>query len=190
VGSLGDLRGAVANADVILTCTGAGSTVLDQATVREARRATTQPLLIVDIAVPRDVDADVASLPGVTLLNLDDLRDWAAVGMRQRSAQADQVRVIVADEVERFAADSTARQAAPLVAQLHEMAEQLRVAELTRHERRLGSLEPAEQAAVDSVTRAIVAKLLHQVSVRLRTDAGTPQGERHAAAVRDLFGLE
>jgi glutamyl-tRNA reductase len=139
--------------------------------------------------VPRNVDAAVAGLADVTLLDLDDLRDWAARGIEQRSHEADHVRLIVRDEVERFIVENTARQAAPLVALIHERGEQVRTAELERFASKLASLDPAQRAVVEALTKGIVAKLLHQPSVRLKDDAGTPQGERNAAAARDLFDL-
>ncbi len=184
-----ELSGAMANADVLLTCTGAGSVIIDRDLVAAARAGIDSPLLVVDIAVPRDVAADVVSLPGVTVLNLDDLRDWAARGVAHRQVEADRVRSIVGDEVERFTVESTARQAAPLVAQLHEKAEAVRQAEVERFGHRLAGLTAAQREAVEALSKGIVAKLLHQVSVRLKDDAGTPQGERNAAAVRDLFDI-
>jgi glutamyl-tRNA reductase len=178
---------ALRDVDVLLTCSGAG-TFIDHDLVVGAR-SSADPLLIVDIALPRNVAPDVVDAPGVTLLNLDHLRDWAARGLAQRQAEADKVREIVGEEVERFGMEATARQAAPLVAQLHEKAELVRQAELERFHNRLASLDPAQRDAVDAVTKGIIAKLLHQVSVRLKDDAGTPQGERNAAAVRELFDL-
>jgi glutamyl-tRNA reductase len=179
---------ALDDADVLLTCSGAG-TFIDHEFVAAHRADAGSPLLIVDIAVPRNVAPDVMSVPGVTLLNLDHLRDWAARGLAQRQAEADKVRDIVGEEVERFGMEATARQAAPLVAQLHEKADAVRTAELERFHNRLASLDPAQREAVEALTKGIVAKLLHQVSVRLKDDAGTPQGERNAAAVRELFDL-
>jgi glutamyl-tRNA reductase len=183
------LPAALAGADLLLTCTGAGGTIVDHEAVASARTATAAPLLIVDIAVPRDVAEDVTTLPGVTLLNLDDLRDWAAVGQRARAVEATFVSAIVDEEVERFGFEATARQAAPLVAQLHDLAETIRRTELQHFAAKLSSLDAAQLASVDAVTKRVVAKLLHQVSVRLKDDAGTPQGERNAAAIRDLFDL-
>ena len=142
---------------------------------------------MVDIAVPRNVDRTVAATPGVTLLDLDDLRDWADRGRSARAAEASRVREIVGEEIERFLLESTARQAAPLVARLHERAEQIRSAEVERYAGRMGEVE---RDTVDALTRSIIAKLLHSPSVRLRHDAGTPQGERNAAAVSDLFELD
>ena len=135
-------------------------------------------------------DAAVAQIPGVSLLDLDDLRTWAAKGIELRKTEADKVRVIVAEEVERYVLEATARQAAPLVAQLHERAEAVRAAEVARQARRLAALTPAQREAVEAVTRGVVAKLLHGPSVRLKDDVGSPRGERNAAAVRDLFDLQ
>jgi len=180
---------ALRDADVLLTCTGAGSIIIDRDLLAAARDGIETPLLVVDIAVPRDVAADVEQADNVTLLNLDHLRDWAARGLALRAAEAQRVRAIVSQEVERFGMEATARQAAPLVAQLHEKADAVRIAELDRFASRLASLDPAQRDVVEGVTKGLVAKLLHQLSVRLKEDAGTPQGERNAAAVRDLFDL-
>jgi glutamyl-tRNA reductase len=189
VAPFSELGQALRSADVLLTCTGAGTILIDHELVTGARADVTAPLLIVDIAVPRDVAADVERAEHVTLLNLDHLRDWAARGLALRAAEAERVRSIVGEEVERFGMEATARQAAPLVAQLYEKADHVRVAELERFANRLASLEPAQRDAVEAVTKGIVAKLLHQLSVRLKDDAGSPQGERNAAAVRDLFDI-
>ena len=179
---------ALASCDVVLACTAAGGNVVTVADVEAADRDG-RPLLVVDIAVPRSVERAVDRLPGVTVLDLDDLRDWADRGLALRAAEADRVRAIVSEEVERFVVEVTARQAAPLVAQLHEQAENVRAGELARFAGRLAELDDTERDAVDALTRAIVAKLLHTPSVRLRHGAGTPQGERNAAAVSDLFDL-
>lgn len=183
------LADAVGECDVVVTCAGAGETFITPELV-EIRSDPNNPLLIVDIAVPRNVDRSVAEVSGVTLLNLDDLRDWADRGRAARAAEAGRVRIIVAEELERFLFESTARQAAPLVARLHDRAEQIRSSELERFSGRLSELDRVERDTVEALTRSIIAKLLHSPSVRLRHDAGSPQGERNAAAVSDLFDLE
>jgi len=179
---------ALASADVVLSCTASGDLTVRRDHVVAARRHD-RPLLVVDIAVPRAVEPGVGQVDGVTVLDLDDLRDWADRGLALRAAEAGRVRAIVAEEVERFSVEATARQAAPLVTQLHEQAERIRTAELARFTGRLGELNEVQRDTVDALTRTIVAKLLHGPSTRLRHDAGTPQGERNAAAVTDLFDL-
>ena len=183
------LPATMRDVDVLVTSTGSGAVIVDREMVATARAGLDKPLLIVDIAVPRDVDSAVADLHHVTLLDLDDLRDWAAKGIEKRAVEAQSVRVIVGEEVERFVVEVSARQAAPLVAELYAHGEAIRQAELDRFGARLASLDPNQRAAVEAVTRGIVAKLLHAPSVRLKDDVGTPSGERNAAAVRDLFDL-
>jgi glutamyl-tRNA reductase len=185
-----DLGPSIAEADLVVTCTGAGSIIIDTDTVEgglAARRG--RPLMIIDIAVPRDVDSAVASLPGATLLNLEDLRAWAARALEARAGEAERVHRIVDEEVERHLLDATARQAAPLVAALRAKAESVRQGELDRYQAKLADLTPAQREAVEALTVGIVNKLLHEPSVRLREDAGSPRGERYASTVRELFDL-
>ena len=163
--------------------------MLTRELIESARARNRRPLHIVDIAVPRDVAPSVAELPDVTVFDLDDLRDWADRGLAHRAGEAERVRSIVGEEVEEFLVEVTARQAAPLVASMREAADRVRAAELERFASRLSSLDDADRETVEALTRAIVAKLLHEPSVRLKTQAGTPQGERNAAAVRDLFDI-
>lgn len=179
---------AVSTADVVVACTASGQSVVTHADVAANRRVGA-PMLFVDIAVPRAVEPAVADLDDVTVLDLDDLRDWADRGIARRSAEVARVRELVASELEQFTVEVTARQAAPLVAQLHEHADAVRTGELARYAGRLADLDDEQREAVEALTRTIVAKLLHGPSVRLRHDAGTPKGERNAAAVSDLFDL-
>lgn len=191
VSHIDDLRHAIRESDVVLTCTGAGDAIISVDDVRVARsEANNSPLLIVDIAVPRDVEHEVGELPGVTLRDLHDLRDWAQAGIEARQQEAEEVRRIVGEEVERFGQEVKARQAAPLVAELHERAETIRRTEIERYAARLSGLTPEQREAVEAMSKAVVAKLLHSPSMQLKHSAGTPQGERIAAALRDLFDIE
>jgi glutamyl-tRNA reductase len=184
-----DLPAALGDTDVLLTCTGAGNTIIDFELLESSRGPSTSPMLIVDIAIPRDVAPEVTRIDNLTLLNLDDLRDWAGRALVLRAEEAHRVNAIVSEEVERFGVEATARQAAPLVAQLHQRGEAIRRAEIERFTARLASLDSSQRAALEAVTKGIVAKLLHTPSVKLKDEAGTPQGERNAATIRDLFDL-
>ncbi len=174
--------------DVVLTSTGSGEPVITRELVEGLDR-NGRPLLFVDIAVPRDVAPSVAELAHVTVLDLEDLSAWAERGRAERFAEVDHVATIVREETERFGLQAAALQAAPLVASLRARAEGLREAELARHAKRLNHLDDEHRDLVEAITRGLVAKLLHEPSVRLRDQAGTPQGERNAAAVADLFDL-
>ena len=176
------------SADLVLTCTGSEEPVITAELISTARQPL-RPLLLVDIALPRDVEPAVGALPEVTVWDLDDLRNWAERGLNSRLSEVDSVRGILKEQIDRFHAEATALQATPLVIAMRERAEQLRPQEIERHSSRLADLTPQQRESVDAVTRAIIAKLLHAPSVRLKDQAGTPRGERNAAAVADLFDL-
>ena len=190
VSDFGNLESELITADVVLACTGAGGVIIDHELMVRVRQGVSTPLLVVDIALPRDVAASVAELPGVTLRDLDHLSDWAQRGIDKRASEVGQVRQIIGEEVDRFLLDQTQRQAAPLVAQLREVVESIRRAELERFDSALSAMTPEQRELVESVSHGIVNKMLHAPSVRLREAAGTPQGERLSAAVRDLFSLD
>jgi glutamyl-tRNA reductase len=187
---LADVPEALAEVDVLLTSIGSGTVLFD----RDAIAATMsvrpdRPLLVVDVAVPRDVDHGVAQLSGVTLLDLDDLRAFAERGLAERRAEAGQAETIVTEQVDCYLTDVTGRQAAPLIGRLHQQAEAVRLGELDRLRSNLDGLDDRQRAAVDAVTRGIIAKLLHAPSMRLKGATGTPRGERYAEVLRDLFDL-
>jgi glutamyl-tRNA reductase len=180
----------LAGSDLLLTSTGAEEVVIEREAVEAAMAGRAErPLLVVDVAVPRDVDPGVVEVPGVTLLDLDDLRAWAARGLEERANEARRVQAIVVEETRRYDDEVTARQVAPLVTALHDRAEGLRQGELERFSNRLAGLDERQRDAVEALTKGLVAKLLHDPTVRLKLDAGTPRGERHAQALRDLFDL-
>ena len=187
---LADLAGALTDADVLLTSTGATSVMVDQADLEAVTRLRGgRQLLIVDVAVPRDVDPAAAALPGITLLDMDDLRAFAEAGLAERRREVTRVREIVEEEVVRHREAVSARRVAPLVAALRERLDDVRRAEVERHAGRIQrGADPAE--VVDAVTRAVLNKVLHEPTVRLKDAAGSPRGDRLADALRELFDLE
>ncbi|HUQ62964.1 MAG TPA: glutamyl-tRNA reductase [Acidimicrobiales bacterium] len=185
-----DLRATVAGVDVLLTSTGAPSVVLEESDITGAiRDRADHPLLIVDLGMPRNVDPTVGEVPGVTLLDLADVRGFVEDRLKERRKEAVRVRAIVDEELARYVSSTVARQAAPTVTSLHQRAEEVRARELARFEARLAALEPKERQAVEALTRGIVAKLLHEPTVHLKDAAGSPQGERLSSALRELFDL-
>ena len=183
---LDDLPRALVEVDLLLTSTGATSIIVEHADIEpvvEARAG--RSLLIVDIAVPRDVDAAAGTLPGVTLLDMDDLRAHAESGLAERRREVAAVRRIVDDEVLHFQEQTSARQVAPLVSALLSKADELAKAEVARQK----GLTSEQQAAVEAATKAALAKVLHAPIVALKGAAGTPKGERLAEALRELYDL-
>jgi glutamyl-tRNA reductase len=181
------LDDALASVDVMLTSTGAPTLMLEAGDLEAVVDRRTSPLLIVDVAVPRDVDPGVAAIDGVTLLDMDDLRAFVDAGLDERRRAAASARRVLDAEVERYTGVASAREVAPFIAELHARGESVRSSELERFSNRLGELTAAQREAVDALTRGIVAKLLHEPTVELKDAAGTPRGERLADALRDLF---
>jgi glutamyl-tRNA reductase len=187
---LAELDAALTEVDLLLTGTGANSMIIEHSDIERVMRARgDREILVVDVAVPRDVDPAAADIPGVTILDMDDLRAFAEAGMAERRREVASVESMCAEELERYLSVISAREVAPLVSRLHEQSEDIRVAELDRLRARLGDLDERQLEALDALTKGIVAKLLHQPTVRLKDAAGSPRGERLAEALRDLFEL-
>jgi len=186
-----DLHAELASADVLLTSTGATSIMVEHADLESVMAARNgRPLLIVDIAVPRDVDPMAARLAGVTLLDMDDLRRFVEIGVESRQREAARAQVILDEEIDRHHELASAREVAPLVAAIRDQAEEIRLAELERFAGRLDGLDERQRELVEALTKGIVAKLLHQPTVRLKGSAGSSKGDRLADTLRDLFDLE
>ena len=187
---LSKLDEELARADLVLTSTAAPDVVLDVARVRRTMRSRPdRPLLVVDVAVPRDVDPAVVDLEGVSLLDVEDVRRFAEARMSTRRGEIPAVRAVLTEELERYRASYAARSAAPVVAALRMRAETIRRAELDRQRARLEALGPEAREIVETVTQRTVAKLLHEPTVRIKDAAGSPRGERLAEALRSLFDL-
>jgi glutamyl-tRNA reductase len=186
-----ELPECLAQADVLLTSTGSRVPVVERADVEPIMAGRPdRPLLVVDIAMPRDVDAGVGEVPGVTLLDMDDLRRFAALGIAERRREVAAVEAILEQEIERYLGDTSAREVAPMIVALRQRAETVRSAELDRFRGRLDDLDPRQLQLVEAVTKGLVAKLLHQPTVVLKDAAGSARGDRLVAALRELFEIE
>lgn len=187
--SLADLPASLAAADVLITCTGATGTVIDAAAVEAALRTRPhQSLAVLDLALPRDVDPAVRSLPGVTVIDLERL-----AGVLASADLADDllaVRHLVSAEVAAFTAAQAAARVAPTVVALRAMAEDVVAVEAQRLHARLPRLDAASRAEVVAAMRRVVDKLLHAPTVRVKELAGEPEGASYEAALRHLFDLD
>jgi glutamyl-tRNA reductase len=187
---LDEVPAALERADVLLASTTADSVLLERSdfeSVMDRRRG--RALLVVDVAVPRDVDPGVGQVFGVTLLDIDDLKAFAEQSLQQRRQEVGKVREIIVEELDRFRVEHSAREVAPLVSALRARAEAVRASELGRFRARLEGLDPTARQAVEALTRGIVNKLLHDPTVRVKNAAGTARGELYADALAELFGI-
>jgi glutamyl-tRNA reductase len=212
---LHDLEDAVAEADIVICSTTSAGMVLDRGTVAraaarrmkestartvkavaarrtegDAPRADREPLLIIDIAVPRDVDPSCAEVPDVVLRDIYDLRGVVQTGVGSRVAEVSKVEEIVAAEVGRFVQWERAGEIAPAISALVARAEEMRRSEIARAGGRLRDLSPSQQEAVEQLTKRIVRKLLHRPLDVARELAGSKQGYLHLQVLRELFELE
>jgi glutamyl-tRNA reductase len=165
--------------------------VLDAAQVAAARaRRKGLPLLLIDIAVPRDLDPAIHALEDCYLYDIDDLQSVVEASLAGRREEAARAESIVQVEAERFAAWQSSLDVVPAIAELRERAEEIRTGELARVEAALERLSENERRVVESVTSGIVNKLLHLPTVRLKEAAAGADGAVYADAVRHLFGLD
>lgn len=180
---------ALAAADVVVSCTGAVGTVVRAEAVARARMASPSgPLFLLDLALPHDVEPQVRSLDGVTLVDLERLAELLAGG--DTAADVAAVREIVAEESAVFLAWERASAVAPTVVALRAMAEGLVEGELSRLEGRLPELDDRSREEVAQAVRRVVDKLLHAPTVRVKELAGSPGGQTYANALRELFDLD
>jgi glutamyl-tRNA reductase len=177
-------------ADVLITSTGAPEVVFSAGDLEAAAAARGgRPLLVVDVAVPRDVDPGVREVAGVSLVDMDDLEAFAGAAMAERRQEVPAALEIVTAEAERYLELAAQRELVPLVVDLRARAEEIRQAELKRAAGRLGTLDDEQSRAVEALTRGLVAKLLHQPTVALKAAAGSQRGEALSQALRQLFDL-
>ncbi|NIT60141.1 MAG: glutamyl-tRNA reductase [Aliifodinibius sp.] len=186
------LNECLAQADVVISSTGAPHVVLSSERMRQilARRAERQ-LLIVDIAVPRDVEPTVAKLENVRLHNIDQLEAEVERNRERRCDEVNRVRDIINQEIKNFLAWHQSLEVKPVITGLRQKVEQIRKQELERALRRFDqSLSESDEQVINELSRRIVNKILHQPVVRLKEQAAEGNGELYSAAVRNLFSLE
>jgi glutamyl-tRNA reductase len=183
------LRGELAEADIVISGTGASGLVVRREDVESARQSRRRPLFLIDIAVPRDIEASVRSLEGVFLYDLDDLKAVAEANLRERQKEAAAAEAIVSEEVQQFLSWQKSMEAAPIVAALRQRAEAIRQDELARARKRLGSLTSEQEAALESATLALVNKLLHAPTTQIKELSKNGHAAQSLDLVRKLFGL-
>jgi len=177
--------------DIVAAATAAPHAVLGRSTVEDALPARDgRPLVILDIALPRDVDPDVAALDGVRLYDLDDLSQLVAGTIERRRSEVAIAERIISDAVAEYCAWYRARRAVPLIRELRGRAEEVRQREMRKARRSLRGLDPDEMAAVDTMTRQLLAKLLHAPTTRLREAAEEERADPLIETTRYLFGLD
>jgi glutamyl-tRNA reductase len=188
----GDLDHELCAADIIISSTDAPHSILCTESVAPVLAARCgRPVLMIDISVPRDIDPEVATLPGVALFDIDDLERVVETNMNGRRLEAERGEDLVADAIEAFGAWQRGMAAAPAILTMRTQAEALRQAELERARADWEGLTAADRERLDQLTRSLVNKLLHAPTVWMR-EAAESGGEdvlRSIATMNELLGL-
>jgi glutamyl-tRNA reductase len=185
------LQAAINEADVVISSTSAPHTVIHVQHIQTALTARSErPLILIDLAVPRDIDADIAHMTGAHVFDVDDLQSVVATNIERRRGELTAAQTIVEAETEKFMRWLGARAVVPTINELRAHAERIRQAEVAKALRRLGPLSEREQQAIEALTQGIINKLLHQPTVRLKAHTNNGSALTYASALQDLFGLE
>jgi glutamyl-tRNA reductase len=188
--SLDRLPEALANADIVIASSGAPGVIASDVVRAAMAQRPDRPLVLIDIAVPRNVEVGVSDLPNVYRYDIDDLQahlDAAAAG---REREVPRVEAIVVEEVEAFMRWLRGREVAPVIAGLRAKADAIRRAELDRTLRYLPHLGQTERQHIEMLAESLVNKLLHDPTLRLKAEAGRGRTAEVAAAARHLFALD
>lgn len=188
-GHSAELPSYLADADLVVSCTGAVGTVVSVDAVRTAMRGRPdRPLFVLDLALPRDVETGVRELPGVTVVDLDALR--TVLENESVVADVEASRRIVTDEVGAFLTKQRSERVSPTVAALRARAQQVVDMELQRLRGRLPELDERADHEITVAIERVVDKLLHGPTVRVKELAGSPGGDSYADVLRELFALD
>jgi glutamyl-tRNA reductase len=187
-----ELPSALIEADVVISSTSAPRALITHEMMQQVMRERNgRSLLLIDIALPRDVEPEVAFLDGVHLKNLDDLQASSSEGLRLRAQEIPKVEAIVAEEGRKFERWLNSLGVVDTISELRQYAESLRQQELARTMRQLApSLSEREASAVQELTTRLLNKILHKPTSRLKDAAANGQGHLYAEALRYLFALE
>ena len=186
-----NLDAALISADILISSTGAPHIILSAEMVKHAMQARPQrPLVLIDIAVPRDIDPDASSIPHVKLFDIDNLNEKLEHSLSERFAEVPQVKSILEEEVIEFAEYMKSLEMIPIISDIRRQAESIRKEMLEKTLRRLPDLTEAERTRIEAMTQALVKQILHAPTHRLRAEASCPHAPEYAAVARTLFGLQ
>ena len=178
---------AVPTVDIILTSSGAPHFILTREQMRAAMaKRRNQPMFLIDIAVPRNIDPEVNKLESVFLYDIDDLGKVVDTNLRGRIKTAQEAEQIIGEEVERMMTRLKTREATPVIVTFQEHLDSMRRGEIERYRSKLGPLTPQQEEAIDALTRGLMNKIAHGPISELRKQADDP---RVWALIRRLFRL-
>ncbi|WP_258360548.1 glutamyl-tRNA reductase [Moorella sulfitireducens (nom. illeg.)] len=186
------LEDYLSRADIVISCTAASHYILHREQIARVRAQSAHPgspLMLIDIAVPRDIEPTAGDLPGVKLYDIDDLQQVVLNNLEERQQAARQAEGIISEEVDAFFSWLGSLYVVPIIVALKEKAETIKRAELERACNRLGDLTPRQKKIISSLANTVVNQFLHDAVVNLKKAALTPRGHLYAEALQELFNL-
>jgi glutamyl-tRNA reductase len=185
-----ELDAVLGASDIVITATGAAAPILTKAHIEAVMRPRrNRPLFIIDIAMPRDVEAAAGEIEQVFLYNIDDLQTTVRENLARRASEVVRAETIVNEEVNKFGAWFRSRAAIPTIVALRERFEAIRRAELERLDFKLSSLPPEARARVDEITHLLIEKLLLTPTEQLKSLSDADTVGAYSEALTRLFGL-
>lgn len=186
-----DLAKRLPEMDIVIASSAAPHYVITQQLMRgvmDARKH--RPTFLIDISVPRNIEPSVHALDQVFVYDIDDLQKVVEENLKERSAKADRAEEIVREEVDKVLVRLRAREAAPIIVRLQEQLERTRREEVEKLRRKLGPVSPEQDAAIEAITRSLVAKIAHGPIAEVRRSAAHPDGAPVLDAIRRAFRLD
>jgi len=181
----------LAGADILIASTSAPHTLIDKDMVDNSLASRPQrPLVMMDIAVPRDIDADVGDLEGVYLYDMDVLANSLETSLAKRAQEVPHVEQILAEEQQRFMNFMSTLDVLPIIVNMRTEADRIREIELAKTLRRFPEFSLHDEEELEAMTRAIVKKILHKPTIRLQKEANGPNAAEYASVARNLFGTD
>ena len=186
-----DLPEMLAEADIVVSSTSSPHHVIEQDALAEVMAARDgRPLLLIDLAVPRDIAPGCRGLAGVTVHDMDDLQALVERNASGRESDARRAEGVLRTEKARFESWLSAQEVTPTVAALRERADEIVERALAENESRWDSLSDADRERLHAMARAIASRILHEPTLRLKRGAGDDAVATHVHALRELFGLD
>jgi glutamyl-tRNA reductase len=184
------LQQALREADIVISSTSAPHIILTAEMVEQAMQTRVHhPLVLIDIAVPRDIDPDAANIPGVKLFDIDGLNAQLEDSLTRRMDEVPHVKQILDEELIELENYLKSLEMLPIIADIRQQAEAIRLAELEKTLRRMPDLTDTERERIEALTHALVKKILDRPTRRLRDESTCPHAPQYATVARTLFGL-
>jgi len=181
---------ALSETDIVISSTSAPHIILTADLIEKAMQTRVHhPLVLIDIAVPRDIDSDAANIPGVKLFDIDGLNAQLEDSLTRRMDEVPHVKQILDEELIEFENYLNSLEMLPIIADIRQQAEAIRIAELEKTLRRMPDLTDAERDRIEALTHSLVKKILDRPTRRLRDESTCPHAPQYATVARTLFGL-